>query len=347
MPIDDDYYARIKEANMSPVWQLGRGGRRVKTAPHIWRWELTGPMIREAAEGDDLESIGHRRALSLVNPGFEGQRHGTISTASAAIQLIKPGEVATAHRHPAAALRFIMMGSDAYTIVDGEKMFMEEGDLVLTPTMMYHDHAHAGFTKEPMIWMDVLESPLVQYLEVMGGDEYPEDVQPVTRPAGYTASLVGRGFMRPFGEKPPDRTLPLAYKWADAYGALLESVHDSPFDGVAMEYINPLDGGHTLPSVACALQRLRPAEHTQAHRHNHAVVYNVAKGSGFSVIDGLRIDWGKHDVFCVPAGTWHEHANADSDDDAVLFSISDLPVVEAVNYAREEEGTRQEVTGAL
>ncbi len=65
MPIDDNYYGRIKENNMSPVWQIGRGGHRIKAAAHIWPWELTEGMIREAAEGDDLESIGHRRALSL------------------------------------------------------------------------------------------------------------------------------------------------------------------------------------------------------------------------------------------------------------------------------------------
>ena len=346
MAIDEAYYRKVQEASLKPVWS--REPRHTRHAiPYIWRWDLMESMIREAARDNGLDEIGHRRALSMVNPGFNGQQHGTISTASAAIQLIKPGEVATAHRHPAAALRFIMVGSDAYTIVDGEKEYMEEGDLVLTPTMMYHDHAHAGKTNEDMIWMDVLESPLSNFLEVLPGDEYPEDVQPVTKPAGYSASLLGYGVMRAFGQPDLPRTLPLAYKMEHAYNALLESMVESPFDGVAMEYINPLNNGHALPTIQCSLQRLRADEHTRAHRHNHGTVYNVHKGHGFSIVNGIKMEWRTHDVFCVPPGAWHEHANLESDDDAVLFSISDFPVVEAADWVREEEGTYQEVETIL
>ena len=152
---------------------------------------------------------------------------------------------------------------------------------------------------------------------------------------------------RNFGDRPEARTLPLAYKWEDSYGALLDSRQESEFDGVAMEYVNPLTGGHTLPSVSCSLQMLRPSEHTRAHRHNHAVVYNVARGSGFSIVDGVQMDWERHDVFCVPAGAWHEHANASSRENAVLFSVSNLPMIEAADYLREEEGSYQEVQHLL
>ena len=346
MPIDEAYYQRVREASLKPVWSREARPRR-RAVPYIWRWDLMERMLREAAQDNGLDEIGHRRALSMVNPGFNGEQHGTISTASAAIQLIKPGEVATAHRHPAAALRFIMVGSDAYTIVEGEKAYMEEGDLVLTPTMMYHDHAHAGMTNEDMVWMDVLESPLGTFLEVLPGDDFPEDVQPVTKPAGWSASFLGGGAMRAFGQQELPRTLPLAYKMADAYAALLDSTVESPFDGVAMEYINPLNNGHALPTIQCSLQRLRAGEHTRTHRHNHGAVYNVHKGHGFSVVDGIKIEWQTHDVFCVPPGAWHEHANLVDNDDAVLFSISDFPLVEAADWVREEEGTYQEVRSAI
>ena len=343
MALDQGYYDRLKEASITPVWNRPRASS-VRVAPHIWRWDMMEAFIREAADNEGLDALGERRSLSMVNPGYQGQRHGIISTQTTAVQLIKPGEIATAHRHPAAALRFIMHGSDAYTIVDGEKMYMEEGDLVLTPSMMYHDHAHAGFTDQDMIWMDVLDGPLSTFLEVMGGDQYPEDVQPITKPAGYSAGRVGRGFMRNFGDVPTDRTLPLGYKWEDSYGALLDSTQETPFDGVAMEYINPITGGHTFPNMAVSLQRLRPGEHTRTHRHNHSTVYNAAKGSGFTIVDGVRMDWNLHDIFCVPSGAWHEHGNSSDSDDAVLFSVSNLPVVENADLAREEEGDSQEVT---
>jgi len=302
------------------------------------------PLIREAGDGEGLESIGERRALSLRNPGFQGQRHGTISTISAAIQLIKPGEIAKAHRHTSAAIRFIIQESTAYTVVNGEKVFMEEGDLVLTPSMMWHDHAHAGLTNKDMIWLDALDSPLMMFLETQLGDQFPEDTQPVTVPDGYTAGRIGRGLMRGFRDRQQELALPLIYKWADSYGALQECQDSSPFDGAAMEYVNPHRGGHTLPTMSCSLQMLRPGEQTRSHRHTHSVVYHVAKGQGSTMVNGVRLDWEAHDTFTVPAWAWHEHANSSSTTDAVLFTLSDLPVVEAMGVSYEEEGQHEAVT---
>src|SRR5581483_12014875 len=41
----------------------------------------------------------------------------------------------------------------------------------------------------------------------------------------------------------------------------------SPFDGVALEFVNPADGGHTFTTMACGAQMLRPGEITRTHRH--------------------------------------------------------------------------------
>ena len=71
-----------------------------------------------------------------------------------------------------------------------------------------------------------------------------------------------------------------------------------------------------------------------------------ATGGAYRIIDGQRIDWSFGDTFTLPAWSWHEHAN-ESGDDAVLFSMSDLPVVEAMGLYREEDGERQEVSGTI
>ena len=42
------------------------------------------------------------------------------------------------------------------------------------------------------------------------------------------------------------------------------------------------------------------------------------------------------DIFCVPAWTWHEHANTDAADDACLFSFNDFPVMEKRGFYREQ-----------
>ena len=60
------------------------------------------------------------------------------------VQMLLPGEKAPSHRHSQSALRFISEGSGAYTIVQGERIFMEEGDFLITPKDLWHGHAHLG-----------------------------------------------------------------------------------------------------------------------------------------------------------------------------------------------------------
>jgi gentisate 1,2-dioxygenase len=81
---------------------------------------------------------------------------------------------------------------------------------------------------------------------------------------------------------------------------------------------------------------LAPGLHTRAHRHTGNVMYNVAEGRGHSIVGGTRIDWEQHDIFCVPAWTWHEHVNADGNAPAFLFSFNDFPVMEALGVRIEE-----------
>jgi gentisate 1,2-dioxygenase len=115
-----------------------------------------------------------------------------------------------------------------------------------------------------------------------------------------------------------------------------------------MRFVNPETGGHPMATMGASMQMLREGEHTKAHRHTGNVIYQVAKGKGYSVIGGVRYDWQEKDIFCVPAWTWHEHCNLDPSDDACLFSFNDFPVMEALKFYREqafpENGGHQEVT---
>jgi gentisate 1,2-dioxygenase len=88
--------------------------------------------------------------------------------------------------------------------------------------------------------------------------------------------------------------------------------------------------------MSAYLQLLRPGTHTRAHRHTASVVYHVAEGAGHSIVDGTRLDWSKGDTFAVPVWAEHEHAN-ESGADAVLFSFSDAPALEALGLLRTEE----------
>ena len=72
-----------------------------------------------------------RRVLQLVAPKHQDEQR-TSRTLAANIQILLPGEKARPHRHSMNALRFVLEGSGATTIVDGKPCPMEEDDVVLT-----------------------------------------------------------------------------------------------------------------------------------------------------------------------------------------------------------------------
>lgn len=81
---------------------------------------------------------------------------------------------------------------------------------------------------------------------------------------------------------------------------------------------------------------LRPGEKTKSHRHTSTVIYHAFRGDGATVINGEKFAWRKGDTFIVPLWAWHEHANASSSDEAILFSMHDEPILRAFGLYREE-----------
>lgn len=321
---------------LSGLWRVAgdERPRDPKTAvkPHLWKWADIYDSLLQARDRIEVRSGSvERRVIRLVNPGFK-EAELTSHTMSLAFQLIQPGEVAPAHRHTMAAIRFILQGKGAYTTVDGHKMVMEEGDLILTPQWTWHEHAHEG--DGPMIWIDGLDVPLVQSLQVISFEPFPNKRLEVTSSSNTTPDY---GMTRPVASS-QELPAPLHYRWRDSYPALrrLAESKPHPFEGIALEYINPLTGGPTLPTLSCWIQMLRPGERTQVHRHTSTSIYHVFRGSGTTVINGEPFHWEKGDAFIVPLWSWHEHANRSSSDEAILFSMNDAPVLKAFGLYREE-----------
>jgi gentisate 1,2-dioxygenase len=132
-----------------------------------WSYAACRDLLQTAGASIDV-ALAERRNLLLRNP-VEGNSFWTSNTLLAAYQMILPGEFARPHRHAPHALRVIIEGEGAYSIVDGEKMPMQPGDVVLTPGGSWHSHGHAG--ESPAFWLDGLDSPLVRQLEVMSYEE--------------------------------------------------------------------------------------------------------------------------------------------------------------------------------
>lgn len=313
-------------------WRLGRAltpEPAVRSRPHMWRWDMIHRHLIRAGETLGMEGGASRRTLRLCAPGLPIA--ATTPTFQTSVQLVKPGEVAEAHRHTMTAFRFVLQGSGGFTTVEGERFMMEPRDLILTPQWTWHDHGND--TAAPMIWIDGHDQPLIQALNACFFEPHKARAQGVTRAAGFHNARVGA--MRPRGAAPVGGA-PYIYKGREALAALdaLSEADRDPYDGLTLDYVDPVTGGPTLATIACRLHRLEAGDRTRARRHTASTLYSVVEGRGESTIAGERFRWGPGDMFLVPNWAWHEHR---AEAPAVLFSVRDDPVFRPFGLYRSED----------
>jgi len=335
------YYAELEQLKTGALWTVANKIEpwqpQSASVPVLWRYQALREHVLRSVALVTPEKAG-RRVVYLDNPGRR-EVSAAVGWLYAGLQVMHPGERASAHAHAASALRFIMEGRGAYTIVDGHKLSLGARDFVITPNGSWHEHGVAE-DGTPCIWQDGLDIPLVNAMEANFYAVHPDLQQAVTQPVNdMVASWGGRGLQpQNHGWTKPYSPL-FKYEWDATYEALSRhaAVTDgSPFDGVLMDYVNPLTGGPVMQTVGASMQLLRPGEHTRAHRHTGSCLYQVAKGSGWSVINGQRFDWTERDIFCVPSWAFHEHVNASAAEDACLFCFHDLPTIKALGLYREQ-----------
>ena len=311
----EEFQTNLRAAGLDAPWT--RPGplippKATAVQARLWRWSAIEPLVRRTPEFMKPGRGAERRILRLDNPGVP-ERTAT-HTISVAVQYLLGGEVAPAHRHTPNAVRFMLHGEGAFTTIEGDKCVMRRGDLVITPTMTWHDHGNDG--AEPVMWTDGLDSPMVRYLENLHMDAYEGEQQPVR-------------------QGPPTRHV--HYRWADAYAELRRHAEGAadPFDDVIVEYQDPSTGRSVVPALGCYLQMLRPGVQGRAHWQTSSAVYHVVSGTGRTVVDGATFEWGEGDFFAVPPRAVHQHANPGSEP-AILFSFQDVPLLKALGFYRTE-----------
>ncbi len=332
------FYARIDPQHMTPLWSVMSGlitpKPRSRAEAHIWHYGDVRPALMEAGELITAKEA-ERRVLILENPGLRG--HSKITTSLyAGLQLVLPGEVAPCHRHSQSALRFVLEGSGAHTAVGGERTHMQPGDFVITPNWAWHDHGNE--TGAPMVWLDGLDIPLVQFLDASFAEMLGADEQPVSRPAGDAMARYGDGLL-PVDFQSTSRTSPVFnYPYARSREALETMRRTDEWDachGLKMRYVNPVDGDYAMPTMATFIQLLPKGFQTRGYRSSDATVFVCVEGSGSTTIGEVSFAWGKNDIFVAPS--WHHLAHQASED-AVLFSYSDRVVQEKLGLWREDRG---------
>jgi gentisate 1,2-dioxygenase len=329
------FAARMAEKHITPLWTVAKNLVRKEPTPVIppvyWSYQRdVRPYILEAAD-IITAAEAHRRVLVLNNPTL---KHGATHTLTCAIQLIKGGEIAPAHRHSQAALRFIIEGEGAYTAVNGERTYMSPGDFIVTPAWTWHDHGKE--TDGVMIWLDGLDVPLVNHLGATFSDDYEDDqVFPQSRPPHDSFSRYGSGLL-PL-EPVKHRYSPVfSYPYERTRTALESLRKADDWDachGLKLKFANPVTGDYVMPTIATFAQLLPKGFRTAPYRSTEATVAMVAEGSGKAIVGDQTYALQKHDIFVVPNWTWWE---LDAAEDLVLLSYSDRAPLEKLDLFREQ-----------
>ena len=303
----DQLFIDAHEQHADPLWTVMNAmvphQPIPRAVPNIWRWEVMKALLDRAGDLVGTKEA-ERRVFMLINPALKAPY--TTDTLYAGLQLIRPGEVARAHKHTSFALRFIVEGRGAFTAVGGEKVRMERGDLVLTPSFEFHDHGNES--NEQMIWLDGLDLPLLHMMPVNFAKPYHERQYPSTPAAGVSR---------------------LRYPWPEMQARL-----DAMAGPLAeCEYRHRATGASISATIGANAMRIEATATSGRVRETSGGIYHVYEGSGSTTVGNETIEWKQGDTFCIPLWTPYEHRAATK---TYLFRFDDRPVLNALGWYTSE-----------
>jgi gentisate 1,2-dioxygenase len=295
----------LSKVDMGPGWNkpepsLWPAPRKTFLPAH-WSYKVARTALDKAAPLISTEQA-ERRNLILANP-VKDNTYATSRTLVAAYQMVQAGEVARSHRHTPNALRIVVDAQPgAYTIVQGKKIPMNPGDVLLTPNWLWHGHSNESGAAA--YWIDFLDAPLVQLLEPMFLENFSDGIE-------KAADIDDTSPMR-FPISETNARLDLAQKQED--GSAQVELGAPAVDTMAVHV-------HRLPAGV-------PTRPVQTTANN---IYAVIDGEGESDIDGTIFRWSRGDVFVAPGWRKHQHTASTQ---AHLLRVTDEPVLQRLHWFR-------------
>ena len=325
--LPQDYRDALTQRNLVPLWPSLRGvlpphiPTRQTTATH-WPYETIKPLLLQAGELTPIEKA-ERRVLVLANPGHGLEKMQASPAIYLGMQLLLPGEWAPSHRHTPNAVRMVVEGEGAWTTVDGEKCMMSRGDLILTPTGLWHEHGHDG--QEPVVWLDVLDLPLVYYMEAsyhINGDRQNQIVGRGDRAYARGGVLPTPVFQRTNKPYPM-----LRYSWVDVKAALESLAADRPdLEAIQVTYVNPETGEDAENILGFYALMLRPGQTLSLPARSPAQVFHQIEGSVEVTVQSQVFALAQADTCCAPGYTAVRLRNGSTEQAAFVFIADEAPL---------------------
>jgi len=333
----DAYYGDIAKAHLQPLWEM-RGILTptpvVKAVPYRWSASELQNLAAQAGQLVPVDKGGDRRVLAMSNPGLDGAPFIS-GTLWAGVQFLGAREVAPAHRHTPGALRFVLDGDGVYTFLDGDPVAMSRGDLVLTPSWVYHEHRNPG--SMPMMWLDVLDLPIVAALDAVFFEEGPvaeAGERVVPRSASERRFGQGAG-LAPAGASAVEHDHPhsplMVYRWSETDAALNALLELGDGREAELRYRDPSRDRDVLPTLRCEMRRISGGVTTAADRQTGSRVCAVLEGTGNVRLGTQEFPLSSGDVFVVPSWCQHQLEAGTTLD---IFTTSDAPVLDALGLFR-------------
>lgn len=331
--LPQDYREAMSAAGVAPLWPMMRnllphGAPKPATQPGHWAYRAVRPLLLRAGELTPVEKA-ERRVLVLSDPGRGVGAMQATGSIYVGLQLLLPGETAPAHRHTPSAARIIVEGRGGYTVVDGEKLPMEEGDLVLTPGGDWHDHGHEG--EGPVVWLDALDIPVFVAFEGAYAEEAPLQ-SPRNRPDASLVEYRAAGLVPARGPATSTRRYPMMrFPWDRTEAALraLKSYGDGPAE---IDHVNPETGEDVLPTMGFTAMMLSAGETLSPPIRSASSVFHVIRGRGRSRIGGQTVEWGPKDTFSAPVFAAIDH---EAEEESFLIRVHDRPIQDKLGYYEE------------
>ena len=295
---DSPYYTHLRDLNLSPGWARPAPSMwpspQPKFKPAVWRFADAKKAL-DASHNMVPADQTERRNLIMVNP-IEGNTYATTRHLVAAYQCVMPGDRARTHRHSAAALRLVLHGKEGvYTIVNGTRIDMLPGEVLLTPAFCWHGHAND--TSETGYWIDFLDIPFIQLTEAMFFEPHPQ---------GGLEDITSTG------------PTPMRIPSTEALGAGSDAKTVEIAKGV-------------MPTIALNLIRQPKGGKIEAPKSTANTIYAVVSGQARFIADGFDETAGVGDVVAMPC--WHAHT-IEAPQDTVVFKVTDDPIFEKLGLAR-------------
>ncbi len=302
----DELYPLLKESNLGSGWKRPEPSiwpePKKNFLPAKWHYAEARSALGAAARLNVDTVLAERRNLIMVNP-LPANIYATLRTLVSAYQLVLAHETARSHRHTPNALRLVLDAAPhAYTVVNGTKIPMQWGDVLLTPNWAWHGHDNQS--DEDAFWIDFLDVPTVQMLEPMFVELHGEWLQ--------EAGAI-------------DPASPMRFAWLEDKQRLARQPELTP-GWRALEL-----GPPHLATIMLTRWSLAAGASAVPMRSTANSRFAVVEGEGSANIDGVPFQWARGDVIAVPS--WRPYSFTATTPSSLL-RVSDEAMLRCLNWYR-------------